>query len=56
MADQVVGDLAQMFGGQDRVGELVERLGVDTFDGLDEVVEADGMGDLSRGLPSSTLS
>ncbi len=42
MADQVVGDLAELLGGQDRVGQLVERLGVDALDGVDEVVETDG--------------
>ena len=44
MADEVVGDLAQVLGGEHGVGELVERLVVDRGDGLDQVVEADGVG------------
>lgn len=35
MADQVVGDLAQVLGGQHRVGELLERLFVDLGDRVD---------------------
>src|SRR3954465_612435 len=42
----MVGDVAEGFGGQHRVGELVERVGVHLFDDTDEVVEADGVGDL----------
>ena len=30
------GDFAEVFGGQNRVGQLIERLGVDALDGVDE--------------------
>ena len=46
VADEVVGDLAEGLGGQHRVGELVERFVVHLLDDVDEVVEADGVGDL----------
>ena len=46
--DQVVGDLAQMLGGQHGVGELVQHVGVHPFDGVDQLVEADGIGDGRR--------
>ena len=55
VADQMVGDLTECFGGEHRVGELVQRFGVHLLDDVDEVVEADGVGDL-RGLGhASTL-
>jgi hypothetical protein len=43
VADQVVGQLAEVVRGDHGVGELVERVAVGLLDGLDEVVEADGM-------------
>ena len=49
VADEVVGDLAEGLGGQHRIGELLERFLVHLLDDVDEVVEADGVGDL-RGL------
>ena len=49
MADEVVGDLAEGLGGEHGVGELFQRFGVHLLDDVDEVVEADGVGDL-RGL------
>jgi hypothetical protein len=48
VADQVVGDLAQVVGGEDGVGELVQRLVVRLLDGGDEVVETDGGWHLHR--------
>ncbi len=48
VADQVVGDLAQVLGGQDGIGELVEGVGVHLLDGVDQLVETDGMGDGCR--------
>ena len=54
MADQVVGDLAEVLGGRDRGRQLIERLGVDDLDGVDEVVEADGVSDPGRLLHAST--
>ncbi len=47
VADQVIGDLAEVFGGQHRIGELFEGIGVDGLDGADEGVEADGIGHAS---------
>ena len=44
VADEVVGDVAEMFGGEHRIGELIERFGVHLLDRLDQVVEADGAG------------
>jgi hypothetical protein len=55
MTDQVVGDFAEVFGGQNRVGQLIERLGVNALDGVDEVVEADGVGDPGWLLRASTI-
>ena len=52
MADQMVGDVAESFGGEHGVGELFQRFGVYLFDHGDQVVEADGVGDL-RGLGHS---
>ncbi len=46
--DQVVGDLAEGFRGQDCVGQLVERVGVHLLDGVDQLVETDGVGDFGR--------
>ena len=48
VADQMIGDLAEGFGRQHRVGELFEWFGVHRLDDVDEVVEADGVGDLGR--------
>ena len=42
----MVGDLAEGFGGEHGVGELIQRFGVHLLDDADEVVEADGVGDL----------
>jgi hypothetical protein len=39
VADQVVRDLPEVISGDDRVGKLVEWVGVDLPDGLDQVVE-----------------
>ena len=43
---EMVGDLAEGFGGEHRVGELIQRFGVHLLDDTDEVVEANGVGDL----------
>ena len=48
MADQMVGDFAQMLGGEHRISELVQRVAVHGFDGVDQLVKADGIGDGSR--------
>jgi len=48
VADQVVGDLAQVLGGQDGIGELVEGVGVYLLDGVDQLIETDGIGDGCR--------
>ena len=48
MTDQMVGDLAEGLGRQHRIGELFEWFGVHLFDDVDEVVEANGVGDLGR--------
>ena len=45
VADEVVGQVAEVVGGDHRVGELFERVVVDLLDGVDEVVEADVGGD-----------
>ncbi len=55
VADQVVGDIAQVVGRDDRVLELVEGGGVDLLDGVDEVVETYGRGDVRVGRHVSTL-
>ena len=56
VADQVVGDLAEGFGGEHRVGELIQGSVVHLLDHVDEVVEADGVGDLALGsVIASTL-
>ena len=55
VADEVIGDLTEGLPGEYRVGELVERLVVDGLDGGDEVVEADGVGDLGGFDHASTL-
>ena len=39
--DQVVGDLAEVIGREDGVGELIEWLGVHLLDGGDQVVKFD---------------
>jgi hypothetical protein len=49
VADEMVGDLVEGLRGEYRVGELLERFVVHRLDHVDEVVEADGIGDL-RGL------
>ena len=41
VADEVIGDLAEVVRRDDRVGELVQRVGVDLLDRVDEFVEAD---------------
>ena len=46
VADEMVGDFAEGFGGEHGVGELIQRFGVHLLDDTDEVVEADGVGDL----------
>ncbi len=48
MPDQMVGDLAEMLGGQDGVGELIQWLGVHVLDRGDQLVEADGIRDGCR--------
>ena len=46
VTDEVVREFAEVFGGENRVGELLERgLRVHLLDRVDEVVEADGRGD-----------
>ena len=46
--DQVVGDLTQMLSGQHGIGQLIQHVGVHLFDGVDQLVEADGVGDTRR--------
>jgi hypothetical protein len=41
--DQVIGDLAEMLGGQHSIGELIKHVGVRLLDGVDQVVEAEGV-------------
>src|SRR5690606_16153727 len=53
--DEVVGELAEVIGGDDRAGELLEDVGMDRADGVDEIVEANGGGDRSR-FHTTTLS
>ncbi|MDQ0992224.1 hypothetical protein QFZ74_003452 [Streptomyces sp. V3I7] len=55
VTDQVVGHVAEVVRGDDRVLELVERFGVDLLDRLDEVVQAHGCGDLRVGRHVSTV-
>jgi hypothetical protein len=55
VADEVVGDLTEGLAGEHRVGELVEWLVVDGLDGVDEVVEADGVGELGGLGHASTI-
>jgi hypothetical protein len=40
MADQVIGHVTEVLRGDHRVLELLERVGVDLLDRVDEVVEA----------------
>jgi hypothetical protein len=44
----VVSDLAEGLGGQHRIGELFQWFGVHPLDDVDEIVEANGVGDLCR--------
>ena len=54
MADQVIGDIAEVVAGDDGIGELVERIGMGELDGIDQIVESNGRGELSRiGHPST---
>ena len=55
VADQVVGDLSEMLGGEDRVGQLFQGVGVDLFDGIDEVVQPHGIAHGDRIRHASTL-
>ena len=55
MADQMVGDLAEGFGGEHGVGELIQGSVCTCLIDVDEVVKADGVGDL-RGLGHSVNS
>ena len=48
VADEMVGDLAEGLGGEHGVGELFERFVCTVLDDVDEVVKADGVGDLGR--------
>ena len=41
MADEVIRQLAEVVGGDDSAGQLLELVVVDLADGVDEVVEAD---------------
>ena len=43
VADQMVGHFAEVIGGEDGARKLFERVGVHLRDGLDEVVEPDGI-------------
>ncbi|MFD2122634.1 hypothetical protein ACFSNO_29390 [Streptomyces cirratus] len=40
MADEVVRDVTEVLGGDDGSAELLQGVGVDLLDGLDQVVEA----------------
>ncbi len=42
MAEQAVGEVAEMLGEQDGAGQLIQRLVVCRRDGVDELAEADG--------------
>jgi len=53
MPDQMVRDVAQVVGGDDRAGELFQRVGVDLLDGFDQVVEPDRAGH-ARWLPHAS--
>jgi hypothetical protein len=53
--DEVVGHVAQVLGREHRVGELVEGVGVDGADDLDEVVEADRGGGAGGRCHTSTI-
>jgi len=49
----MVRDVTQVVGGDDRVGELLERVGVNLLDGLDQIVEPDRAGH-ARWLPHAS--
>ena len=51
--DQMVGHLPEVIGGDHGVGQLVEGLGVDLLDGVDEVIEPDRVGYGEGGRHSS---
>ena len=53
--DQVVGHVAEVVGGDHRVGELVENVRVHGLDGADEVVEPDGIRHADRFRHASTV-
>ena len=55
VADQVVRQLAEMVGGEDGVRQLLEHVGVDLLDRVDQVIEADWVVDLGVGCHASTL-
>jgi len=44
VADEVVGHIAEVIGGDHRTGELLQCVGVGLLDGLDQAVEAHGRG------------
>lgn len=55
VADQVVGDLSEMLGGENGVRQLFEGIGVDLLDGVDEVVQPHGIAHGDRIRHSSTI-
>jgi hypothetical protein len=48
--DEVVGHVPEVVRGDHGVLELLQGLGVDLLDGVDEVVQADGSGDGGIGV------
>jgi hypothetical protein len=42
--DQVVGQLTEVVGGDDGAGELLELVVMDAADGVDQVIQPDGVG------------
>jgi hypothetical protein len=55
VADEVVGDLPEVVGGEHGVRQLVEGVRVHLRDGVDQVVEADGVGQRNGRRHASTL-
>jgi hypothetical protein len=51
----MVGHFAEVIGGEDRARKLFERVGVHLRDGLDEVVEPDGIRHADRVRHASTV-
>jgi len=54
VANQMVGHVAEMIGGDDRVRKPLERVGAHLRDGLNKVVEPDGIRHADRIRHAST--